>query len=41
MTRDSMIHNICRKTDIRYSEFSDMLRFCKESPHYKSLMDFW
>ena len=41
MTQDSIIYNICRKTDIRYSEFSDMLRFCRESPHYKSLMEFW
>jgi hypothetical protein len=41
MTQDSLIYNICRKTDIRYSEFSDMLRFCKESSHYESLMEFW
>jgi hypothetical protein len=41
MTQDSLIYNICRKTDIRYSEFSDMLRFCRESPHYQSLMDYW
>jgi hypothetical protein len=41
MTQDSIIYNIYRKTDIRYSEFSEMLKFCKDSPHYKSLMDFW
>lgn len=41
MTQDSIIYNLYRKTDIRYSEFSEMLRFCKDSPYYKNLMDFW
>lgn len=41
MTQDSLIYNLYRKTDIRYSEFSEMLKFCKDSPHFRSLMEFW
>ncbi len=41
MTQDSIIYNTYRKTDIRYSEFSEMLKFCEESSYYKSLMEFW
>ncbi len=41
MTQDSIIYNVYRRTDIRYSEFTEMLKFCKESPFYKDLMAFW
>ncbi len=41
MTQDSMIYNTYRKTDIRYSQFSEMLKFCEASPYHKSLMEFW
>lgn len=41
MTQDSLIYNTIMKTDIRYSEFSEMLKFCRESEHFDKLMDFW
>jgi hypothetical protein len=41
MTEDSIIYNVYRKTDIRYSEFTEMLKFCKDSLHYKDLMALW
>jgi hypothetical protein len=41
MTEDSIIYNIYRKTEIRYSEFSEMIKFCDESRYFDELMDFW
>jgi hypothetical protein len=41
MTGDSIIYNIYKKTDIRYSEFSEMVKFCDESRYFDGLMDFW
>lgn len=41
MTQDSIIYNIHRKTEIRYSEFSEMVKFCNESQYFSELMDFW
>jgi hypothetical protein len=41
MTQDAIIYNICRNTEIRYSEFSEMVKFCKESKYFDGLMDFW
>jgi hypothetical protein len=41
MTQDVIIYNIYRKTEIRYSEFSEMVKFCKESEYFDQLMDFW
>jgi hypothetical protein len=41
MTQDSIIFNIRRKTEIRYSEFSSMLKFCRESEYFDELMGFW
>ncbi len=41
MTEDSIIYNIYKKTEIRYSEFSEMVKFCDESRYFDELMDFW
>lgn len=41
MTQDSLIYNIIMKTDIRYSEFSAMLKFCGESDYFGELINFW
>lgn len=41
MTQDALIYNERKKTDIRYAEFSSALKFCSESEHFDSLMDFW
>ena len=41
MTQDSLIYFERKKTDIRYAEFSSALKFCNESAHFDSLMDFW
>jgi hypothetical protein len=41
MTEDSIIYNVYRKTEIRYSEFSEMVKFCKGSEYFNELMDFW
>jgi hypothetical protein len=41
MTQDAIIYNIYRKTEIRYSEFSEMIKFCNESKYFDELMDFW
>lgn len=41
MAQDSLIYNTIMKTDIRYSGFSKMLKFCRESEHFDQLMDFW
>ncbi len=41
MTEDSIIYNVYRKTEIRYSEFSEMVKFCDESRYFDELMDFW
>lgn len=41
MTQDSIIYHLNRNDDIRYTEFSDMIRFCRDSEHFGELMDFW
>ena len=41
MTQDSIIYNLQMKTEIRYSEFSEMVKFCKESEYFDELMNFW
>ena len=41
MTQDSTIYNVRMKTEIRYSEFSEMVRFCRESDYFNELMGFW
>lgn len=41
MTQDSLIFNREKKIDITYAEFSSILNFCYESPHFHELMEFW
>jgi hypothetical protein len=41
MTQDSLIFNLQKKTDIYYAEFSEILKFCKESEHFDGLIEFW
>jgi len=41
MTEDSVIYNIHRNGDIRYTEFSEMIGFCGESKVFDKVMDFW
>lgn len=40
MTQDSIIYNTIMNADIRYSEFSSMVKFCRESEYFDQLMDF-
>jgi|WetSurMetagenome_2_1015567.scaffolds.fasta_scaffold08363_4 hypothetical protein len=41
MTQDSLIFNEKMNDDLRYDEFSEMVKFCDESGHFDALMDFW
>ena len=41
MTQDSLIYFEIKKTEIRYSEFSSILKFCQESSHVDALVEFW
>jgi hypothetical protein len=41
MTQDSLIFNEMEKGDIKYSDFVEIIKFCKESPHFNDLMAFW
>jgi hypothetical protein len=41
MTQDSLIYFEMKKMEIRYSEFSSILKFCRESPHIDALVEFW
>ena len=41
MTQDSLIYFDIKKMEIRYSEFSSILKFCQESPHIDTLVEFW
>ncbi len=41
MTQDSLVYFEIKKTEIRYSEFSSILKFCQESPHIDALVNFW
>jgi hypothetical protein len=41
MTMDSLIFDEIIHGDLTYAEFSDALKFCRESEHFSELMDFW
>lgn len=41
MTMDSLIFHEIMHGDIRYAEFSDALKFCKDYEHFDELMEFW
>ncbi|MFB3885136.1 MAG: zinc dependent phospholipase C family protein [Thermodesulfobacteriota bacterium] len=41
LTEDSIIYNIYRRGEIRYSEFSEVIKFCDESRYFVELIDFW
>jgi hypothetical protein len=41
MSQDSLIYHLKRNDDIRYTEFSDMIRFCRETEHFDEVLDFW
>lgn len=41
MTMDSLIFQEIIQTDLTYAEFSDALKFCKESEHFQELLAFW
>jgi hypothetical protein len=41
MTQDSVIYNIQRNGDIRYTEFSEMIAYCKDHHCFEGVMEFW
>lgn len=41
MTEDSLVFKMRKKIDIKYSEFSSILKFCKASEHFDMVMEFW
>lgn len=41
MTEDSLVFMSRKNADVTYAEFSEILKFCSESPHFNSLMEFW
>jgi hypothetical protein len=41
LTQDSLLFHEKMNDDIKYDEFSEMLRFCSESEYLDPLMDFW
>jgi len=41
MTMDSLIFQEILHNNLTYAEFSDALKFCRESEHFQELMDFW
>jgi hypothetical protein len=41
MTMDSLIFEEINHNDLTYAEFSDALKFCKESIYFQDLLDFW
>jgi hypothetical protein len=41
MTMDSLIFDEIIHAGLTYAEFSDALKFCKESEHFQELLDFW
>lgn len=41
MTQDSLVYKNHRNYDIQHSEFSSVLKFCKDSDHYEALVNFW
>ena len=36
-----MIFSLVKNTDMTYAEFSAILKFCKESPDFDHVMEFW
>ena len=41
MTQDSIIYRERKNAEVRYGEFSSAVRFCKNSPYFGGVMDFW
>jgi hypothetical protein len=41
MCQDSLIFNDYKGYDIKYAEFSSVLKFCGDSEHFANLMQFW
>lgn len=41
MTQDSLVYHKRKNAEIRYTEYSSIIKFCKESEHFDPLMDFW
>lgn len=41
MTQDSLVYYNRKNGEIRYGEYSSVIKFCKESIHFDALMDFW
>jgi hypothetical protein len=41
LTMDSLIFREKKHYDITYAEYSDAIKFCKDSPHFQELMEFW
>jgi hypothetical protein len=41
-TQDSLIYHQVKKMDVRYTEFSSLLKFCgQQEEHFEALMEFW
>ena len=41
MTQDSLVFNEFKNNDVTYAEFSEVLKFCGDSPEFPALMGFW
>lgn len=42
MTQDSLVFNAMNNgNEIRYAELSSVIRFCRQSPYFDDLMEFW
>lgn len=41
MAMDSLIFEEINHSNLTYAEFSQALEFCKKSPHFQELLDFW
>ena len=41
MTQDSLLFHDLSGSELGYAEWSDNLKFCRESPHFEELLEFW
>lgn len=41
MTMDSLLFHDLSGSELGYAEWSENLKFCRKSPHFKELMEFW
>ena len=41
MTQDSIMFKKWMKQEIKYSEFSEILKYCREADEHDAVMEFW